>query len=275
MQQTRRCIFCGARKVTKEHFWPSWCAPFFPRGGDDARVEVTYAQVGQGRLLAPARFVNRPGPVITKKIRVVCAPCNNIWMSRLETEVKPILIPMLLGEPVVLTQRQQRTLVEWIALKVMVAEFSRGDDIVISEEDRVVFKGSRQIPVGMQIWLGKCGEERWHSGLFRQAVILSLPHQSIDRSRKNTQTVTFGIGQLLVFVLLTRVPDLLRFSSQMLAKMEILWPLGHQDLSWPAKPALSVAEADHLAQSLDHLSGQPGVVWKPHPAPQHRREGRP
>lgn len=39
----------------------------------------------------PNYLVNKPGSVLTTRIREVCAACNNGWMSRLETDTRPIL----------------------------------------------------------------------------------------------------------------------------------------------------------------------------------------
>jgi hypothetical protein len=263
----RSCIFCGGRSVTKEHFWPEWCAPLFPKGPDDGRIEFSFAQIDKGQLVAPPHVLSRPGRVITKKLRVVCGPCNNTWMSRLETKAKAILVPMIQGMPVTLGGEQQQTLSEWIALKVMVAEHSKGDDYVTSQKDRAAFKLSRVIPARFEIWLGRCGEDRWRSGLFRSAATYSLPGQMPkDPSRKNTETVTLGIGDLLIFVLVTPVTEISNFYSQMLRGLQRLWPLTKAEMPWPAGPSVALAEADHLAQSLNRLSRSPTVSWRPRPA---------
>jgi hypothetical protein len=174
---------------------------------------------------------------------------------------------MIQGEPINLAQVQQATLAQWIAMKVMVAEHSRGDDVIATEVERSAFRSSRTIPRGFQIWLGRCGLDRWRSGLFRSAATYSLPYQIIDRTRKNTGTVTFGIGDLLVFVLNTSVRHLFQYSAQMLAKMHPLWPPKDSELAWPLTAPLSIQDADQLANSLNSLSRQPGVVWRPYPSP--------
>ncbi len=100
---TRRCVFCGGERLTREHVWPQWI------------VAAIRQHVGPG----PIR-VARPGdtpydvPELDVAVRMVCATCNNGWMSSLETGVRPALEPMILGRlPVLLTPAMQALLARW------------------------------------------------------------------------------------------------------------------------------------------------------------------
>ncbi len=115
------CIFCRMpfgpdRPRSEEHIWPRWMHSLLPE------------KQGAQRLFDATELLeNRPfGRVLHKhfKPRVVCRPCNNEWMSGLETATKPILRPLMLGEPQHLDRRSQTILATWASLKNMVAEFS-------------------------------------------------------------------------------------------------------------------------------------------------------
>jgi hypothetical protein len=108
----KRRIFCGGKPTTKEHIWSEWMHPNLP-SESDAREEFlkTFAQRNS------AVSHERPGPVITKKIRAVCGDCNNGWMSRLETAVKPIILPMIRGDACTLDTEAQALLARWITMK--------------------------------------------------------------------------------------------------------------------------------------------------------------
>ncbi len=45
--------------------------------------------------------------------RRVCASCNSGWMSRLETWARPILTPMILGQPTELNANAQKIIALW------------------------------------------------------------------------------------------------------------------------------------------------------------------
>ena len=221
----RHCIFCGNLDLSKEHFWPKWCEPLFPRTAEDGRVEMSFAQADGARLVAPPVVTNRPGRVIAKKLRVVCRTCNNTWMSRIEAEAQPVLTPLIQGKPTVLDETQQKTLTEWVALKVMIAEHSKGVDHVTPQHSRAGFRATRRIPDGFQIWIGKCGEDRWRSCYYRSAATFGLPNETPkDAFQKNTETVAIGAGDLFIFTLARTTPVLFDFNLQS-SRFLRLWPM--------------------------------------------------
>lgn len=64
----------------------------------------------------------RSGEPQSGRLRVVCASCNNGWMSDLQQEAKPHLLPLIKGETYLLHRNAQKTLAAWIAMFAMVAE---------------------------------------------------------------------------------------------------------------------------------------------------------
>src|SRR5512140_689004 len=80
-QPTRACIFCGDRASTKEDAWPLWLVRKYP---DPVGVEVE-----AHRRSDPPKQWRQRGHFA--KVRFVCQPCNNGWMSLLEEQAKPII----------------------------------------------------------------------------------------------------------------------------------------------------------------------------------------
>jgi hypothetical protein len=92
MKKPKTCIFCGEQgSISKEHFWPEWVAPHIRAGEAGSNVSEFHAAEGKN---APSlqRRSERPGDVVTKKIRAVCERCNNGWMSEVESNVKPTIL---------------------------------------------------------------------------------------------------------------------------------------------------------------------------------------
>jgi hypothetical protein len=261
------CIFCGARGLTKEHFWPDWCEPLFPKTDNDERVEISFTRAGPyNQPTEPPLRRNRPGRVITKKLRVVCKRCNNTWMSGVETSAKPVLLSMFYGNTGVIDEAQQTSLANWIALKVMISEFSKPNDYVTSVASRYLFRETRTIPQGFHIRIGMCGEDRWRSSHFRQAGTYGRPGNLPQRTPpRNTQTVTIGFGYLLVHAFVQPSDmDLFDIGSGA-GYFSPLWPLTGKLLSWPPAHKLSLRQADGIAQSLDHVNRSGHVGWRPWP----------
>jgi hypothetical protein len=85
----RVCLFCGRTlRLSNEHIIPQWLMDHL--GIRDTTISPTVTET------ASARIVNlRRHPVRAFVAGTVCGTCNNGWMSRLEADVKPILIPLI------------------------------------------------------------------------------------------------------------------------------------------------------------------------------------
>ena len=82
----RACVFCGGRPVTVEHVWPQWVAELVREhtGVETYHLRVDDKRWTQGRL--------------GFEVKRVCGPCNSGWMSRMETKVRSVLHPMIVGQ---------------------------------------------------------------------------------------------------------------------------------------------------------------------------------
>ena len=90
------CIFCPNEADSKEHVWPEWLLDLLSQG---KRREITI-EMGRGGVKKWS------GPSAAIDPRIVCEDCNSKWMSRLETQAKPIISRMLDGSPIELSMQQ-------------------------------------------------------------------------------------------------------------------------------------------------------------------------
>ena len=117
-ERVKRCIFCGQQNPSSnEDALPLWiqraalardptAEMFCEWGARTWRVRITDKK-------SNAIIVNR-----------VCRPCNNGWMSALETQVEPFIEPAIFEERVVTwTRTQQRVIATWIAKAVVAARY--------------------------------------------------------------------------------------------------------------------------------------------------------
>ena len=197
----RKCIFCGAGNVSKEHFFSSWMHPLLPRKADSENVNGLFTRRGRD-ISQPPVIRTRQGPVFTKTIRCVCAKCNNGWMNTIESAARGSLTSLIISEKHILTVDAQRAVAKWIALKVMVAEHDRPSMAVTGSEERRAFMDRGEIPASMEIWLGRCGVDFWQCAYMRHSTTISnSPNFTPTVGRNNIHSVTFGIGDLFIFVL--------------------------------------------------------------------------
>ena len=228
-------------------------------------VEHTITTVNKGTVISSTKR-EKPGNAWTKKVRVVCETCNNGWMSRLETAAKPFLTPLITGTPCTVTAAAIQATARWIVMKVMVAEHNLKGDAVSTGEQRGSFRATLAIPGDFRIWIGRCGVGGWQTAYWRHCATVSLSPDIMPEHRfKNLHSVTFGIGQLLVFVLHTTVSGLdLDVGLSRSGMMVSLWP-PIAPFAWPPTRTLTSLDATSVAHGLDRMFSGHNVVWKPLP----------
>jgi hypothetical protein len=189
-------------------------------------------------ILKKREFQTRPGSVATKKIRVVCEDCNNGWMNDLEELARPILEPLIAGRPTVLNQNQQRSLAQWITMKVMVAEHNTPEDVVIPRADKELFKADRSIPRYITIWIGRHNVSAWCTTFSKHTASLSLtpfPPPAVLAGRKNIETIAFGIGALFVYVMVSDPDGQVNLNDLITVHhLPRLWPTLGTPILWGA-----------------------------------------
>jgi hypothetical protein len=208
---------------------------------------------------------HRPGEVKSKRLKVVCGACNNGWMGRIEEQTKHILEPMIKGEFIILDHSNQLQLATWLTLKIVVAEHNLNKH-VSNIETRKAFKQTPAPLHGMRIWIAQCGEDGWQSAYWRHSACLRLsepPRDSakLDRS-DNSQSITFGIGDLFIHAHHTTVSGL-DLDCQFPDRLAILplWPIINQRIVWPPLRKISALEANSISNTLDRLFDSPDVKW--------------
>ena len=171
-----RCIFCGSFGLTKEHVWPQWSFKYVPKGENTKHTRgLVQSSKASPKMKGLRKIKQHNGSVSTIQLRVVCRiRCNGGWMSALETRAKPILIPLMLGQPLVMSSDDQRILARWFALKVMVAEFSEREIIATPQSERDHLRLNDGPPPNWQIWIGHKRGSDWRVKYTRTAMTLGI-----------------------------------------------------------------------------------------------------
>lgn len=184
----------------------------------------------------------------------------------MEDAAIPILKPLIRGEPIVLNRDQQKTLAEWICLKVIVAEHNVPADVVVPQADRSKFFADRTIPAYFRIWVISSASEKWRSRYIRHTATFSLPGTFPTSTGKNTQSIAWGVGRLFIFVMMSTAErvDLTNF-VQVHPVVLRLFPRAGETLPLPFLKSIDDASGDRLADTLDILIRSPKVIYKEFP----------
>jgi hypothetical protein len=141
-------MFCGRYgRLHREDAVSKWIGRAFNVGAEGSNTWMRSRQLING----PKAEIRRPrklgGPTIVKIPEVCQITCNGGWMSRLETAVKPILLPMMFATtPTTLQESELATLATWLTMKAFVFDMDDGVPAILSEDLRLDF-GDTQEPV--------------------------------------------------------------------------------------------------------------------------------
>ncbi|MTV40940.1 hypothetical protein [Duganella radicis] len=233
------CIFCGKYgELTREHKYAEWMEGPLP-------LEPGYINHKHKTTWFPNHLTEGPGDsyVRTKtvsghpgssKLRVVCAQCNNNWMSVLQKRSKGLITEALLGGWPDFGSNI-RLIAEWALMTTMVFEFDHPLTVDFTAEERKAFKENRAIPSTVAIWIG----------LAPQAIpSRSKAHRSYVTEVGKFQATTIHLGMFLIQVV--SLPELDPYTVA--AKgyrwgMRTVWPYAHPLLlstKPPLQPALLI-----------------------------------
>lgn len=185
----KSCVFCGSGNLTKEHVWPQWLrkysgpASFIERSG---RYQETYKrtvvrQDADGEIFRTTeKRGNRTPNLHEVQVKCVCAKCNNGWMSKMESKVRPILEKLIELKSINLNRDQLKLLSSW-AFKcfLMYDQYLPERDRVYSESDYTNFMLNRSPNSGSRIYMG-WADNPWSTIAMWHEPQLLIPPESND-----------------------------------------------------------------------------------------------
>src|SRR6185503_3427860 len=147
------CGFCGQNaRLTREDLIPRWMADLKPPAVDVV-TQASHRQIRSWRTVSQK---------VELVARAFCKRCNNGWMSDLEVEAQPYLLPMVLGHEVSLSVAAQAPITAWCMKTAMAFEFAGhgGRRQYFTPEERRVFASLQTPPGGVAIFLaGYVGQQ--------------------------------------------------------------------------------------------------------------------
>ncbi|WP_147155966.1 hypothetical protein [Reyranella soli] len=240
---------------------------YFPHDPGAERVEFM-EDLESERSMRPVKLERaKLGAANKKKIYVVCDRCNSGWMSRLEKATKPTLVQLITGVPTLLDDAAVQRLVNFVALKAMVAEHDvfkgRTPMPIYDSAARRRFMDTGIAPDGIRMWIGAGGGPKWRTGFYRfvsgvrliKAPLGATVEPNFVRSGANIHSVTWGLGSCFFHVVATTNMEFYRQHGwDVPPGLFAIWPLQAGTLVWPPNFAFTDWAIDELSVSLRGLS---------------------
>jgi hypothetical protein len=258
-RQATRCIFCGSPgPLTDEHVFSRWTHRFLP----PRSMKKYHVLRAETYIEKSDRFLfKRAGDIRDWQIECVCERrCNNGWMRQnIEDRARPIMIPLITGQPARILPEQQRVIAAWAVLKAMVAEYDRHGWVTTHHMQRKRLMRTLLPPErGWVVWIGHYARSRWVP-FWGSSPFLYLSKQQERRARADVRATHFNshistqvVGQLFIHVIRSPARSFVegwRFSTPDKGALLRIWPPGGASIAWPGR-TMTDRDADYAATSL-------------------------
>lgn len=249
----RFCIFCGSPGLTGEHIWADWLKNYIPREMES--YSKASSIIHADRTVAHVK--KQGGDPHSRKVKVVCGGCNSGWMSQLQERAKPILIPLINGQPTVLDLKKQAIISAWVSMAMIVADLVDPDKSAVSTADHKYFYEKQMAPLNWAIWIGDYERDLWKGHMVHNVMALSdaehIPEVDEDGvARQNTNASTFVVKRLFIHVISSQISSFarrVRLKSPGTPKLRKIWYANAAPIKWPP-PTLNDVEADGVARDF-------------------------
>jgi hypothetical protein len=247
--------------MDREHIFGDWLRKYVRADSNKHRMQHTV--IGRPGTLTTRKITVRAGEPLLSTAKIVCTPCNTGWMSRIQNDAKPFLIPLIQGKKIVLGSAAQKAIGAWCAMVTITSDYLPRDPsaIAISQAERDWFREHKAPPDHWKIWIG---DYRRQKGVWNHYVVPILDSNNIlhrpdgPLAQPNTQSTTFVVGNLLVHTLSsTGDLDLAArwnwpFSTRIGLNLPRIFPLKESFIVWPPQ-TLSDAEVNIVSDALERV----------------------
>ena len=203
-----QCIFCNYfGKLSKEDFWPKWLRKHIPSPIKSKGSSTTFHSTSVRDVVRNTPITISTRGVLSGKrhpssgvLQVVCAECNNNWMSVITNSAKNSLLKIIHDKWDDLNETDIKCLASWSTLFTMVVEFSNPALVSTTLEERRYFKETRTPGDHWQIYAGRFDGNRWRTTFWHRSVGFYLKEVWLQSPNGiplscNFQATTFCIGK--------------------------------------------------------------------------------
>ncbi|MEE8553371.1 MAG: hypothetical protein V3S72_08735 [Desulfobacterales bacterium] len=193
-------------------------------------------------------------------VKWLCAKCNNGWMSRIESNTKPILISILEDKLNAMDSSSQSTLASWAVKTSMVLECINPERTwFYTDDERQLMCATQSISPRTSVWIAKCVEQ---SNIYSAAKDLRT---SKENNGVHAYATTLAFGSLAFQVVSIKVPKTIPNNVTLTydvtegpweQTLVQVWPIIQESVGWPAGYGLNGERGlDALTERLSSEKG--------------------
>jgi hypothetical protein len=194
----RCCIYCGGSPTTKEDIIPRRFQKLFDNGGNKSYFDTGYGHDAAGNAVYQSTHLNA-GAALARRPKIVCAPCNNGWMSQKANAVLPILREAIHVFPQ-LTPERQTILSEWAAMATLSYDALSAGGCSIPQAVRNEFRKTGVLDENWAVWAAPYGGVGRH-GTHRASYLYGMTEQR--QPVFLLKTCGIAIGNLAIIALVS------------------------------------------------------------------------
>lgn len=257
----RQCVFCGSTSdLSREHVLPDWLTQI----GLD--LEPSIHQAGPLNTV-PRQWSSKP---FTTTVRMVCANCNNGWLSQLEATARPVIAPLIRGESRRLPFDDQAVIAAWTCKTALVSLLMSSDEARLNgygvppgEYAALYAQRDRMQPLPFsQYWIGSYAGERRASSIWVTPFVVEVVGAESPREVPSGYATTLTLGKLLVQGVRFTQPVLhVELTTSEWGFLDI-WP-PTDTFPWPVGGVADDATLDRMNQAKTFISQTKGVRVSP------------
>lgn len=242
--------------MTREHVWPQWALRYFPSQPDAVQRMTFNFESGDDPIVR-----EWPAESMAQVARVVCADCNNGWMSTLETDAKPWVEQLIHGVPTLLDSAAQKIVGEWCIKTGLLLSLTLPQRLVDPQYFREFFK-RREPPGHGVVYLSSYEGDAmsWYHvhgvGFFERETEEKIAHGWV---------VSFVLGHLAVQLTGSTYPERMRMTPDRFVRMGLIQiaPEKYPIRRWPRFMRVADDTLDAFARIMltsDPTLG-PNIAW--------------
>lgn len=205
------CAFCSHHgKLTGEHVYPEWITNSglldLPRANSHHFHQIIRPGInsfGLGGILTRQKISGDQG---SRKLYVVCAKCNNEWMSELQEAAKPLISKLILGQWPKGIELARNIVVQWVLMTAMVCEYLDPASVAFTQDEREGLRKG-EMPENLLAWIGRSPREDPARRSMHRSFRVALHGKPLP-ARATHAVTTLHIGEFIAQVMKTPVTDL-------------------------------------------------------------------
>lgn len=175
-------------------------------------------------------------------------------MEAIEEECRPILIPMLRNEKVLLDANSCHSLAKWVTLRVLIAQHAAPENLrIIPPGTYHRFYRSRSLPSGAQVWMGRYnGTGMWPCDYHHLELTIAGP-SGPEPSEPNGYFVAFVVGYVAFLCFGHEIKGgerILNLSGGLDRYFVPIWP-DAATVTWPPEGVLGANGLEAVIRTLE------------------------